>query len=110
MTYDDGEVENLDMSLEIWRFSTDGLEAGVILASSLFELKSNLHTDILDMFEDFGNKFFLLHQAQCFPAHMLQRTYNKEKTNFIKTVQTVSRDLVDKNANIIYSHVLYEVS
>lgn len=57
----------------------------------------------------FGNRPFLKNQAQGFPQFCLQSAYSVEQPGFKRTIQTISFDDVLRNANIISSHLLYNI-
>ena len=51
----------------------------------------------------------MLHEAQALPSCVTHDSYKKEERPFLKTVQMVHTSDVAKNANVITSHVLYNV-
>lgn len=108
MTYDEGDVELLNICEETWRFSCPSSNTGTISGSTAFELQSSSQSDLEKMFNHFGNKVFLLHHAQAFPAHVLQKAYLEDETSFKQTVRLVPRSSVDSRANVISSNVLYK--
>lgn len=61
------------------------------------------------MFDHIGNKVFLHHHAQSFPAHILQNAYSGEKSLFKRTVRLASGSHSDRKANIGSSHVVYRI-
>ena len=106
--YDDGDVERLNLDNEAWEFTG---ESYFMPASSaeLMEVTDKEPEVLREMMNHFGNKAFLLHQAQGFEQFPLVTSYNREEESFVKTVKIVSRDEVPPQANVIGSHVLYKL-
>lgn len=96
------------MTEETWRFCPTSTESNVSSVASAFELKSSFQNDLQAMFDHRGDKVFLLHHVQNFPAYAIQRA-SEEGASFKKTVQVVLQDVVDNTAIIVLSHVLYKI-
>jgi len=113
VTYDDGEKECLNLSTEQWRFANTSDEDA--LANNDIELApgselTSIEAEAVDRyFQVFGNKDFMLHQAQGLPPFVTQNAYMAEEESFLKTVRHVNLEEIPQGANIISSHVLYKV-
>ena len=59
--------------------------------------------------DTFNTKEFLIYQALELPQFVTQNANDTEKTSFKKIVEKLHNSKVPKNANIIFSHVLYKV-
>ena len=106
VTYDDGDTEALLINEENWRFANT-LQSSTV--TSLPMLESNEQTSVGRIFDFFGNKPFLRHQAQGFDQAALENAYSAEETAFLKTVQPIPRSAVSDDANIIGSHTIYKI-
>jgi len=115
INYNDGEKENLRLQDETWRFSVDDTPIPGVIASNEIELtpgqdlKSVERQAVGEYFKCFGNKEFMLYQAQALPPFITQNAYDKEENAFLKTVRPVHVSEIPERANIITSHVLYKV-
>ena len=61
------------------------------------------------MFDHFGNKTFMRHQAQVFEQHPIVSLYGIEEEKFLKTVKVIALDDFPSDANVINIHVLYQL-
>lgn len=83
-----------------WWYCPTNLMTDILSAASLFGLESSLKNNLQLMYDYFGSNVFLLHHAQGFLAHAIQRAYDEEEASFMKTARVVSRDVVVDTANI----------
>lgn len=84
--YADGEVENLKLDEETWRFF-DGHGPVIANGSELtpgINLNSIENQVVENVFRVFGSKEFSLHQAQGLPSFPLQNAYTLEEESFKK--------------------------
>lgn len=73
ITYDEGDVETLDLNQEAWRFSPATVPS---YAEPVPQVIEDL-TEVLDfILKHFGNKPFMLHQAQGFTPCATGYAYN----------------------------------
>lgn len=91
------------------KFGSTRADSGTTLASCAFKLESLLRNDLQHMFKHFGSKIFPVHNSERFPSYILRREHAEEKKTFTKAVRLVSRSDVDSTANIVSSHLFYEV-
>lgn len=106
--YDDGDTENLELTNEHWKFASV-LPASTGRVADKLEVTSTESSVLSSMLENFGNKAFLIHQAQGFDQFPLVNAYKAEEETFLKTVRPVSKCKIPPASNIINSHVLYKV-
>ena len=116
VNYDDGEKETLRLQDEKWRFvDTAPPQPSSVLPANDVELSPGkelprLGRQLIDEYHNrFGNKEFMLHEAQALPSCVTHNAYKKEESSFLKTVQLVHISDVPENENVITSHVLYKV-
>eukprot|EP00178_Gracilaria_changii_P016074 TRINITY_DN453_c0_g1_i1.p1 TRINITY_DN453_c0_g1~~TRINITY_DN453_c0_g1_i1.p1 ORF type:complete len:311 (-),score=40.62 TRINITY_DN453_c0_g1_i1:1250-2182(-) len=107
-----GEVKNLDLQNEQWKFSSTDCEQlssnkGELLPGT--ELTSTDKEALKFYFDMFNTKEFLLYQAIGLPQFITQNAFATGEDNFKKIVREVHVSRVPANANIISSHVLYKV-
>eukprot|EP00171_Calliarthron_tuberculosum_P001315 IDg1315t1 len=110
--YDDGDQEIITISNEVWRMPNcngESIHANEVTLPFEPDLKSNLANDLDLYYEMFGNKEFLSHHSEGLPTYAIQNAYVNEEQNFMKTVRAVHVTDVPLNANIITSHVIYNV-
>lgn len=86
--YDDGGIENLDMSKEVWKFN-DTISASSASTQTELQVTSTENSVLASMLEHFGNKPFLRHHAQGFDQYLLVNAYKTEEDTFLKTVRPV---------------------
>ena len=109
VSYNDGDVEELDMSKEDWRYTSTALEANNIEVSPCSELSRTEKESVEMFYKVFEHKEFSLTAAQGLPSHTTENAYKKEENKFMRTVRLVPTSQVPKDANIITSHVIYKV-
>ena len=108
------------MKNQEWRFSDQekneidesDVETPALQSSTVHHLPtlaSNEQVDFQSMFNHFGNRPFLMSQAQGFPQACIINAYKREEESFKHTVRVVTRDTVPSNANVISSHVIYKI-
>lgn len=106
--YDDGESECLDLTKEQWKFAS-ALPASTVTVSNGLQVTSIESSVLSSMLRHFGNKPFLIHEAQGFDQFPLVNAYKAEEETFLKTVRPVLKSKVPPSSNIINSHVLYKI-
>lgn len=92
---------------ETWQYASSANLCAMYIDS--LSLESELKASLKDMFDHFGNHFFLKYQAQGFQRFCLKLAYDVEETHFKKRVQTNSLSDVVPHANIISSDVIYKI-
>lgn len=102
INYDDGDVETLTLANETWR-PCDSLTAN---ATGFAGLSSDTACVVKEIFNVFGNKPFMFHQAQAFPSYVLLKAYEAEESVFKQHVKCVSVSDVPQCANVISSHTV----
>ena len=106
ISYDDGDTETLTMGDETWRF-TPTMTASLI--HSLPSLESNEQEALKPIFDFFGNKPFLRHQAQGFDQAVLENAFQSELKSFLETVEQIPWSDVPDGSNIIGSHGIFKM-
>lgn len=107
VVYDDGGIETLDFGRETWCYASSAKLLS-ICASSI-KLNSDAPMVLSSMFNFFGNKPFLRHQAQAFPAYILLNAYMTEECDFRKVVKETPLVEIPHKSNIIASHTIYKI-
>lgn len=101
--YDDGDVEQLDLSGETWRFfSARGSAPSSLTVATDLPILSG-------MLDHFGNRAFMRHGAQGFPSFETEEAYAIEEADFKRTCQIFPLSDVPSEAKVFSSHVLYKV-
>lgn len=103
--YDDGDLETLDLWSEAWRFcatSVSSIPAARFLASDEPEVLAYMLTH-------FGNKPFMLHQAQVFPPYATANAYDEEDRAFKLTIRIFPIPDIPARANVSSIHTVFKV-
>eukprot|EP00171_Calliarthron_tuberculosum_P022021 IDg22021t1 len=109
ISYCDGDLENLKLQDEKWRFVANPMSSNEVQLHSTKVLPS-IESESIDLYyEVFRSKEFMLHQSQGLPSYVTQNAFEKEEKSFKKTVREVHVQNVPSNANVISSHVIYKV-
>lgn len=90
--YQDGDVENLDLTNETWKYTETSTANSA--QPTVMSVETQEPEVLNDMLQHFGNKQFMLHQAQGFPQFPLVNAFNMEEDIFLKTVQIVPLNTV----------------
>lgn len=85
VVYDDGGIETLDFATETWQYASSAKLRD--LSATSLTLKSGLNDVLMRMFNYFGNKPFMRHQAQGFPQYALKNAYDSKETDLKKLSQ-----------------------
>lgn len=102
--YKDGDVEQLDLSEEAWRFCSANTNSRTIST-----VESDLPKVLSSMLEYFRNRFFMRRETQGFPLYSLHHAYKIEETDLKETCTALPVSEAPSDANVIFSHVLYMV-
>lgn len=105
----DGDVEELNMDNEDWRFRDTSLISNDIKLSQCIELSSTEKESVQMFYNVFEHKEFSLNAAQGLPSFKIENAYKKEEDKFMRTVRLVPTSKVPQGANVITSHVMYKV-
>lgn len=105
--YDNGGVETLYFSNETWSYVSSAQL--ISLSATTLQLERKVNHVLAQLLEHFVNRPFMRLQAQAFLQFCLAASYRDEKLSFKKTVKVILLANAPGNANIIVSHVLYEM-
>ena len=107
--YADGEKESLDLSGEVWKYSSQDVMESSNVQALRVNMRSTEQEELTLYVDTFGHKDFMKFQAQGLQSFLLSNAYYKEEESFKDTVETVTISQVPENANVITSHVIYKV-